>query len=372
MAAPKSKSLDVISAVIGSDDAEVKSTARALAEKLTPKDGGDFSRDIIDGVAAGADDAADRVRKTIDALLTFPFFGGEKLVWLKDANFLGDSVTGRAAAVQEALEELSALLGKGVPDGIRFLLSGSDVDKRRSFYKSLQKLCKVTVCDKLDTSKAGWEEAAMDIAKDIASACGTAIGEDALELLAIRTGGDRRTIQSEIEKLSLYLGAEKRAVTRADVDLIVPMTGSAGIFELGNALAARDTKRSLDLLAQLFQDQESPIGIMLVAIVPTFRNLLAVKDLMDRHKLSRPAQPFFFSKTLEKLSDEAKEHLPRKKDGTVNAYSLGIAAQQAHRYSVAELRTAQRLVLEANIALVSSSKEPKGVLQQLIVRLTVA
>ena len=141
MAAPKSKSLDVISAVIGSDDAEVKSTARALAEKLTPKDGGDFSRDIIDGVAAGADDAADRVRKTIDALLTFPFFGGEKLVWLKDANFLGDSVTGRAAAVQEALEELTALLGKGIPDGIRFLLSGSDVDKRRSFYKSLQKLC---------------------------------------------------------------------------------------------------------------------------------------------------------------------------------------------------------------------------------------
>jgi hypothetical protein len=70
MAAPKSKSLDVISAVIGSDDAEVKSTARALAEKLTPKDGGDFSRDIIDGVAAGADDAADRVRKTIDALST--------------------------------------------------------------------------------------------------------------------------------------------------------------------------------------------------------------------------------------------------------------------------------------------------------------
>jgi DNA polymerase-3 subunit delta len=371
MSAPKSKSLDVITAVIGSDDAEIKSAARALSLKLAPKDGGDFSIDIIDGVASGADDAADRVRKTIDALLTFPFFGGEKLVWLKDANFLGDSVTGRAAAVQEALEELSSLLAKGIPDGTRFLLSGTDVDKRRSFYKSLQKLCKVTVCDKLDTSKAGWEEAAMDMAKEIASVRGVSITEDALELLAIRTGGDRRTMQSEVEKLSLYLGGGNRAITWADVDLLVPMTGSAGIFELGNALAARDTKRSLDLLAQLFQDQESPIGIMLVAIVPTFRNLLAVKDLMDRHKLTRPAQPFFFSKTLEKLSDEAKEHLPRKKDGTVNAYSLGIAAQQAHRYSIAELRTAQKLVLEANIALVSSSKEPRGVLQQLIVRLTV-
>jgi DNA polymerase-3 subunit delta len=370
MPAPKAKSVSAIQAVLGSDDAEVKQLARTLAEEMTPPGGGDFARDLIDGTASGADDAAQRIRSAIEALLTLPFFGGEKLVWLKDANFLGDSVTGRAAAVTEALEELSELLGKGLPGGVRFLLSATEVDKRRSFYKGLQKIAKVTVCDKLDTSKAGWEEAAMEMASDIAQGLSVRIENDALELLAIRTGGDRRTLQSELEKLTLYREDAQSSVTRADVELLVPMTGAAGVFELGNAVAARDTRRCLGLLDQLFTQQESPIGILLVAIIPTVRNLLAVKDLMERHRLSRPAQAFFFGKTLEKLPEEAREHLPRKKDGTVNAYALGIAAQHAHRYTLAELRTAQEKVLEANVALVRSAQDPKGILQQLLIELT--
>jgi DNA polymerase-3 subunit delta len=372
MPAAKTKSLSALQAVLGSDDAEVKQIARALAEQMTPPGGGDFGRDIVDGTAAGADDAAQRVHQTIEALLTLPFFGGEKLVWLKDANFLGDSTTGRAAAVVEALEQLLALLEKGLPDGIRFLLSAGDVDKRRSFYKALQKLAKVTVCDKLDTSKPGWEETAVDMAAEIARALALELESDALELLAIRTGGDRRTLQSELEKLALYRTDAQTMVSRADVDTLVPMTGAAGIFELGNALASRDTRRCLGLVDQLFKQEESPVGILLVAIIPTVRNLLVVKDLMDRHKLARPAQAFFFGKTLEKLPEQAREHLPRKKDGTLNSYALGIAAQHAHRYTLPELYAAQRKALEANVALVSSSQNPRGLLQQLLLEITLA
>jgi DNA polymerase-3 subunit delta len=372
MPAAKSKTVSTIQAVLGSDDAEVKQIARTLAEEMTPAGGGDFGRDIVDGTASGADDAAQRVHQTIEALLTLPFFGGEKLVWLKDANFLGDSTTGRAAAVGEALEELATLLSKGLPDGVRFLLSAGEADKRRGFYKNLQKMAKVTVCDKLDTSKAGWEETAMDLGREIARGYGVAVEEDALELLAVRTGGDRRTMQSELEKLQLYRLDPSKAIMRSDVDTLVPMTGAAGVFELGNAVASRDTQRCLGLLEQLFNQEESPIGILLVAIIPTVRNLLAVKDLMERHRLSRPAQAFFFGKTLEKLPDEAKEHLPRKKDGSVNAFALGIAAQHAHRYTLPELRKAQRKTLEANVALVSSAQDPKGILQQLILELTLS
>ncbi len=370
MSAAKSKTATAIHAVLGSDESEVKRVARELAERLTPTGGGDFACDLIEGSAANADDAATRIRQTVDALLTFPFFGGEKLVWLKNANFFGDSVLGRSASVQEALESLLATLYAGLSEGISFLLSASEVDKRRTFYKTLGKLGHVEVYDKLDTSRAGWEEAAMSLAKELAAPLELRLEEEALELLAVRTGGDRRTLLSELEKLSLYTAGENRAVREEEVRLLVPMTGATVIFELGNALATRNTQRSLELLEQLLTQEESPIGILLVAIIPTFRNLLAVKDLMDRHRLTRPAQPFFFGKTLEKLPPEALEHLPRKKDGTVNAYSLGIAAQHAHRFQLRELRAAQKAVLEANVALVSSAQDPAGLLRQLIIRLT--
>ncbi|HSI12553.1 MAG TPA: hypothetical protein VK961_10935, partial [Chthoniobacter sp.] len=141
------------------------------------------------------------------------------------------------------------------------------------------------------------------------------------------------------------------------------------VFELGNALAARDLSRSLALLDQLLFQGESAIGILLVAIIPTVRSLLISKDLMVRHKLSRPQQPFFFGKTLEKLPESATAHLPRKKDGTVNTYALGLAAIHAHRYEMKELRAAFQACLDANVRLVTSSMDAEIVLGQLLVRI---
>src|SRR6202023_657118 len=146
-----------IYAVVGSDDVEVKPTAAALAEKLKPADAGEFGLETIDGAADNADQAAARIRSTIEALRTLPFFGGEKLVWLKNANFLGDDQKARSATVQAALEELSETIDADFGFEITFLISAIDVDKRRSFYKSLVKRAELQVFDKLDSSRGGWE-----------------------------------------------------------------------------------------------------------------------------------------------------------------------------------------------------------------------
>ena len=122
MPAAKTKTASQIYAVLGSDDVAVKSTARELAGQLTPAEGGDFGCDVIDGAVQYVSDAVDRIHATIEALLTFPFFGGEKLVWLKSATFLADTVTGRSETVTKALDKLLAILQDGLPEGIVFLL----------------------------------------------------------------------------------------------------------------------------------------------------------------------------------------------------------------------------------------------------------
>src|SRR5437588_11540290 len=123
---PKTKAKTVaakIYAVVGSDDVEVKRTAAELAEKLKPAAAGDFGVEIIDGAADNADQAAARIRSTIEALRTLPFFGGEKLVWLKNANFLGDDQKGRSASVQTALEESAETINEGLGPETSLLLS---------------------------------------------------------------------------------------------------------------------------------------------------------------------------------------------------------------------------------------------------------
>jgi len=364
----KKKPGSAIHAVVGSDESEVKRAAREIADKLTPREAGEFGSDIIDGRADNVDQAVTRIHQTVESILTLPFFGGDKLVWLKNTNFLGDNIIGRSASVLEALEKLNATLSAGLPDNVKFLLSATEIDKRRSFYKSLVKLATIDVFDKLDTSRSGWEQEAIALAEERARALGVNFTTDAVELFAMLTGGESRQIDNELDKIDLYLGPQRRRATVDDVRLLVPLTKAGVIFELGNALAQRDIRKGLELAGQLMEQGESAIGILLVAIVPTTRNLLIAKDLMQRYKLSRPQQPFHFTATLNRLPENATQHLPRKKDGTVNTYALGIAACHAHRFHVDELCTLLDACLQANIRLVTTQLEQQIVLSELVTK----
>jgi DNA polymerase-3 subunit delta len=357
-----------IYAVVGSDDIEVKHTAAELAEKLKPANAGDFGVDIIDGAADNADQAAARIRSTIEALRTLPFFGGEKLVWLKNANFLGDDQKARSAAVQTVLEELTKTISEELGSEITFLLSAIEVDKRRSFYKSLAKRAELQIFDKLDSSRGGWEVEATEIVQTRARKRKLQFEEDALELFVLLTGGDTREIENELEKIDLYLGKERKV----NVELVrelVPLTREGVIFDLSNALAERDLTRALELVRQLLDQGESAIGILLVAILPTVRNLLLAKDLMERHRISRPHAPFPFISAVNRLPADATAHLPRKKDGTVNAFALGIAAQNAHRFQPDQLIAGMQACLAANLQLVTSQLDHELVLTEVVVKL---
>jgi DNA polymerase III subunit delta len=355
-----------IHAVVGSEESEVKRRAKELALSLAPKDAGDFGIDQIDGAVDNSEQAVSRIRESIQAIQTLPFFGNEKLVWLKDVNFLGDTITGRANAVQEALEDLRSMCERGMPEGVKLLISASDIDKRRGFYKALSRMAQVETFERIDTSKSGWEEDAQAIVHQVAAKLGLQFAPEALELFVQFAGADARQIRNELEKIALYLGPE-RLISEDTVSQLVAKTATGVIWELGNTIAKRDLQRSLALLDQLLFQGETAIGILYAAITPTVRNLVAVKELLERNKLSPPSAPFQFISTLNRLPESATRHLPRKKDGAINAYALGIAACDARRFSLNELRSALKACLKANLQLVTTQLDPRLVLSQLVV-----
>jgi DNA polymerase III subunit delta len=357
-----------IHAVVGSDESEVKRVAAELAAQLAPPEAGEFGVEVIDAAADNVDQAVTKIRLAVEALQTLPFFGGSKLVWLKNANCLADSVIGRSASVLGALEELAKLIEAGLPQDVIFLISATETDKRRSFYKLLGKRAEVQVIDRLDSSRAGWEEEATEIVRRRSKSRKLQFEEEALDLFVLLTGGDTRQIENELEKIDVYLGRERQVRTQ-DVRELVPLSRAGVIFELGNALAACDLERALMLVKRLLDQGESAIGILLVAILPTIRNLLLAKDLMERHRIPKPHAPFTFISALNRLPAEATEHLPRKKDGSINGYALGIAAQQAHRFKTEKLIAGLEACLEANLRLVSSQLDHELILTEIVVKL---
>jgi DNA polymerase III subunit delta len=357
-----------IYAVLGSDEGAVKSRARELALQLTPKDAGDFGQDLIDGAADNADQAVSRIHAVIEAIQTLPFFGPGKLVWLKDVNFCGDTVTGRSAQVVAALDQLQQFLSAGMPSGVVFLLSASDIDKRRSFYKSITKLATVEHFDRIDTSRSGWEEEAENLARGLAAERGLIFQPEALEVFVRLAGADTRQLRNELEKIDLYLG-EIREIDTQSVRNLVARTATGVIWELGNAIAKRQLSAALALLDQLLFQGETPIGILYAAIIPTVRNLLVTKEILERYGVKAPGAPYQFNSVIARLPQAAQNFLPRRKDGNINVYGLGIAACEAHRFSLAQLIRGFEECLKANIQLVTTQLEPRLVLSKLLVSL---
>jgi len=78
---------------------------------------------------------------------------------------------------------------------------------------------------------------------------------------------------------------------------------------------------------------------------------------------------FAFIATLNRLPAKETEHLPRKKDGTLNGYALGIAAMNAHRFETDQLVRGMEACLQANLALVTTQLDQELVLTEIVVKL---
>ena len=367
--APATEKIPRLHFVTGSDEAEVRMAAKDLAAKLAPPDAGEFGMETIELPADTVDCAVEMINQTIGAIRTLPFFGG-KLVWMKGVTFLKDSVQGRSETVQEALEKFLGALLEGLPDGISLLISAPEPDKRRGFYKSLCEAAETTVKDKIEIGGFGGhsEDDLIDWVADRCHEKGVKIDRRAAEVLAGRIGANSGQLQGEIQKLATAAG-EDAMVTEQLVRDLVPVTRAGGIFDLSDAINRRNLPLCLDTLSQLLRQGENAVGILLAAIVPTVRNLLVAKDLMERYKLKPPAQPQFFASELRKLRAEDTAHLPRKKDGQLNTYGIGLAAANAARFGLEHLEKAFLACRDANRKLLSGHGSEQTILTELIVRI---
>ena len=354
-------------AFLGTDDLRVKEAALAKSRELGEA-AGEFGLEMIEGAADNSEHAVRIVASVIESLQTLPFFGGGKVVWLKGVTFLADTVTGRAQSTLDALERLAAVLGTLPPD-VQFLLSASEVDKRRSFFLTIKKIANLEVFDLIDTSKQNWEELVANLVAQRAEEFDLHFVPEAMDLFVMMAGENSRQIENELEKLDLYLGEANRTVRPEDVRAIVSQTKGSVIFELGDAIAKRRLPLALALVDELLEQDEAPIAVLLAAVVPTVRNLFAARQMTDKFGIKAFSYQDYTAQVERKVPAKERDRLPKKKDGSgPNLYPLFLASKDAASYSADELQRALEECLRANRRLVTSGLNPVIVLNQLLIR----
>ena len=176
--------------------------------------------------------------------------------------------------------------------------------------------------------------------------------QDAARELTDALGADMMLIASEFEKLSLYAGA-KRHITLGDVETMVLAAKQRSLYELTDAISAKDKQRALLLLEGLLNasdgGEDSAIG-HLYMLARTFRQMLVIleKNVRDPRAIWQALWQGF------RMPPFAAEDLIR----------------QARRYkSKRELTRALRLIARADLELRSQPPDKKLVLERLVMDL---
>ena len=196
------------------------------------------------------------------------------------------------------------------------------------------------------------EEDAMRWAVATAQEAGTRMEPDAARQLVDALGADMMMVASELEKLLLYTLGRGR-IKLGDVETMVLGAKQRSLYELTDAISARDRARALALLHGLLNSsdagEDAAIG-HLYMLARTFRQMLVIleKNVRDSRAIWQALWQGF------RMPPFAADDLIR----------------QARRYkSRRELTRALRLIARADMELRSSPPDKRLVLERLVYEL---
>ena len=360
--------------VCGEDDFAVSQRAKQIYLQWREEVGG-MDHEIIDGNVAHSGEALKVLSRLREALQTLPFFGSAKVVWLQNCNFLADERAASAQAVTESLVELAQELKDfswAHPSNLRLLISAGKVDKRKVFYKTLDKLGTVESFAGWSADDRDWADQAEAAARKALGARQKEISEEALAELVSRVGPNARQLDNEIEKVSLYVG-DRQMIELDDVAAVCVRNKTARAFALGDALGDRDLPlllRRLDeeLWEVKLDPRKSEIGL-LYGLISKVRAMILLKEML-REGWIMPGVDFGrFKGQLERVPADQLPQDRRFNPLALNPYVLYKALPQADRYRQDELIRAMDLLFQCNHRLVSSSLDESLVLQQTLVQI---
>lgn len=359
--------------VWGDDDFAVQQRARQVYRQWCDAAGG-MDHEIIDAAATNSDQALRALGKLRAALQTLPFFGSRKVIWFQGCNFLGDERTASSAAVTANLTDLAGELKAFRWDGVQLLLTTAKVDKRRTFFKTLDALGQVEEYAGLSFEDKDWAEQAERFVRQEVAARHKRLTADALGRLVAAVGPHLRQLSNEVEKLTLFVG-DRPEVTLDDVTRLVAPNKHAQAFGLGEALGDRDLVRALRALDEDLWEirlkidrNKSHIGL-LYGLISKVRTLLLLQELVRLGHLPVRAE---YSRLKGQLALVPAGLLPADKrynPAAMHPFVVAKALPQTSNYTAAELVAAMDLLLTGNQRLVGSGLDDDLVLQQALVHI---
>ena len=285
----------------------------------------------------------------LDDARSMSLFATRRVIWIASAE--AAMPRGKAAEDDAGAGEVAAYLRDPAPDTVVVLESsryGFDGDDKPKIERVQTYFAAVTTQVEFRPFSP---EAARSLAQSLAKKAGLQLGLPELALLIDACGGDASKIATEIEKLSIYAGTQRK-VTAEDIAALVPDAQATTIFALVAALGRGDRARALDSLDTLSRDGEY-MPLALTFLSTQFRMALVAREAGLRN--ASQIQSHFNT-----LGARIWPERARQIEQTVQAFSKG------------KLERAVVKLFEADRSLRDARPDDRIVMEEMILAMTAA
>lgn len=198
-------------------------------------------------------------KELIDLSETLPFFKEKRMILVENSGFFKNSC-----------DDLAEYMSQ-VPESTCFVFVEEEVDKRSKLFKAASRAGSAV---EFETPK---EDMLVRWILGRMQREGKKITQSVMQLFLSKTGSDMENIDKELEKLICYT-LDKTEISAADVEAICTGQTENKIFEMIDAISARNQKKALDLYYDLLALKEAPMRILFL-IARQFQNLLLIKSM---------------------------------------------------------------------------------------------
>lgn len=287
----------------------------------------DLNREVFQATESTGSDILNSVE-------TLPFLTDKRIVILKAANKLKN----------DDFKTITKVIENPVDTTCFIIVFPDKVKNSTSKRKDLITLCESSNSCYCVECKKIYEKDVKAFIQEEFNSRGKTIEPDVIQQIVNDTGFDLQNVSNEIEKITLYLGKDKKNVTVEDFVKISGFTKEINVFMLTNSVEEKNMKNSLFIIEQMLKTGENAIGI-LSSISGAIRKMLMAKSLMEEKNYS---------------SQDALNYI------RVYSYFQYKYLNNLSKYTLLHLKKCLNEILKTDIALKTGKTDDKSALENLV------
>ncbi len=247
--------------VAGDDEYNKDKKVKELVKKTLPAENRELN--YLDLDCSGTKDF---VFDLDSAVRTVPFLADRRVIVIREFERLAKEPAKALLAYVEAPSDLTVLIL------VTKDVAKSDFEKG-ALYKNICAFSQASVYYRL------WPNELPGEIKRKFAGLGKSISQEACEIIVERVGNNMRDLDSEIEKINLYIG-QKKNVEAGDVLFLVSGLDVKSVFDLINAVSGKKLTEALKILNDIFYMDLHAGPLVVGAIYAHFKNVWTARALM--------------------------------------------------------------------------------------------